>query len=106
MENRDISVHHLTLLPREQIASTEGTTSKLDQHSQTLNANSSQFSFIKKQLASQIYSVFIHRLELVGSNPGTQLKKSLQSEYSSHVSRQIRGWRLTSAMSMWLRGMR
>lgn len=99
MENRDISVHHLTLLPGEQIASTEGTTSKLDQHSQTLNANSSQFSFIKK-LASQIYSVFIHRLELVGSNPGTQLKKSLQSEYSSNVSRQIRGWRSTSAMSM------
>lgn len=78
MENRDISVHHLTPLPGEQIASTEGTMSKLDQRSQTLNANSSQFSFIKK-LASQIYSVFIHRLELVGSNPGTQLKKSLQS---------------------------
>lgn len=47
-----MSVRHLTLLPREQIASTEeGTMSKLDQHSQTLNANSTQFSFIKKKIS-------------------------------------------------------
>lgn len=57
MENRDISVHHLTLLSGEQIAGTEGTMSKLDQRSQTLNANSSQFSFIKKISKSDIFCI-------------------------------------------------